>query len=313
MIDICHLDPSGGRIWVHEGQWGTANPTWKPWHKPRGKSFLYCFMTGGGGGGGGGFSAAAGSSRGGGGSGGGAGFSVAMFPLALLPDTLYVQAGAGGLGGAAGAGGISGGVSLLCIRPFNNPGDCLLTALGGGNGGGSSGSSGGTGGSAGTAASPFSMTFSYVSIYSSLTGGNNGNAGATAAASGATPSNRAWGGQSYFCLGGGSGASTGTDNLDFAGAAANDQGGVAITYSNSGFIPNAPGGIAGGGRGADGCFGFKPLFAIGGGGGGTNGAAGVGGAGGHGRWGCGGGGGGGGVTGGAGGNGGNAVVLLLAI
>lgn len=311
MIDIFNLDPSGGDYWALEGQCGATNPTWKSWQKPRGKSWLYLFMTGGGGGGGGGQTNTAGTSRGGGGSGSGACFATLLIPLALLPDTLYIQPGSGGLGGTAAGNGNAGGQSYVSIRPAASNWETVLTASGGNAGSGSVSSSGGGAGSAPSANNIGSCSMGLGGVANFGPGGA-GVAGSTAGGTGASPADRLWGSATNFCIGGGSGAATGTDNADFVGAAGNGTS-PSITINNSGFIAQVLGGPAGGGNGGDGICGLRPLFAIGGGGGGTAGASGTAGRGGHGRWGSGGGGGGGGVTGGAGGNGGNGVVLMFVL
>src|SRR5882757_8730137 len=88
-----------------------TNLQWHTWLKPRGCSMAYMFCMGGGGGGGGGFTGIATSARGGGGSGGAGGFTRVLMPLFMLPDVLYVQCGAGGIG--VGSGGGTAGVGLL--------------------------------------------------------------------------------------------------------------------------------------------------------------------------------------------------------
>jgi hypothetical protein len=127
---------------------------WQTWRKPRGVNFVY--MIGVGGGGGGGTSLTNGTFGCGGGGGSSGAQTSLLIPAMFLPDILYIQAGAYGLGAstpintAAGTAGTAGTPTYVCIEP-----DTTLTAnmtvlfANGGNGGGAgTGAAGGTGGTA---------------------------------------------------------------------------------------------------------------------------------------------------------------------
>ena len=96
MLDIFHTSDN---INVNQ-QIFYATGGWQTWIKTRGKSMINITVIGGGGGGGAGtVGAAAATTRTGGGGGGSGAVVQATGPLLVLPDILYVQAGAGGVGG----------------------------------------------------------------------------------------------------------------------------------------------------------------------------------------------------------------------
>src|ERR1041385_4783253 len=96
------------------------NTQWETWRKPRGVSMCQVITIGGGGGGGGGFSGASGTARGGGGGGGSSSMTVLTIASIWLPDVLYVQVGAGGIGGGPGLAGTDGMTSFVSISPLGN-------------------------------------------------------------------------------------------------------------------------------------------------------------------------------------------------
>lgn len=74
------------------------NNSWQTWTKPRNISFIDILVIGAGGGGGVGYASNGGAA---GASGGGSGaITKGFFPANLLPDTLYIQVGQGGVGGS---------------------------------------------------------------------------------------------------------------------------------------------------------------------------------------------------------------------
>ena len=118
------------------------------WTKPSGARYVEVFMWAGGGGGGGGRKGAAGTTRGGGGGGGSGAYHEMKMSAVVLPATVSVTVGAGGLGGLPQATNSTDGGAFR-----SNSGDSVFGAWGrvsGGNGGGSgTNGSGGSGGSSG--------------------------------------------------------------------------------------------------------------------------------------------------------------------
>ena len=294
---------------------------WQSWSKPKNISFVQILCIGGGGGGGG----ARGNTNnaaGGGGGGGSAAFSNGLFPASLLPDTLYVLVGRGGVGGNGGglnsngsAGGL-GGLSYVSLIPSTSNTSVLMVngASGAGAGGGSTSSIGGTGGLNGglwTYTSSVANSFVFPQLGQiTPTLGVTGVAGASATA---TP-----GGSITI-------SSTLTGGAGGAGnsAAGNTANGGAIT--GVGIIPTIVGGTADSATVINGNIGLGlnlptdgsnsplPLFFTGGSGGGSGGISGIaGGNGGDGAYGCGGGGGGGAYnnSGGNGGRGGDGLIIF---
>jgi len=246
---------------------------------------IQIFAVGGGGGGGRGFTGIAGAARGGGGGGGGGGIFRAVLPTILLPDTLFLQPGAGGLTTVAG------GASIIGLRASNGTTTNIYTVGGGGTGGTGTGAAAGAAGSGGVIGT--NGMFSDYGPFLSVAGGA-GVAGGTPTTAGTSVT------PTRVCNGGAGGA--GCTGADLAG------GNVTAT----GFFPLISGGGVSGGEGFSGLTSWKPFFASGGSGAGSF-NAGVGGKGGPGGVGSGGGGGGGGTTGGDGGRGGDGVIFITEI
>lgn len=288
----------------------SATPTnfyWQTWTKPRGVNFVHIFCLGGGGGGN------AGSSGGAGGLGGGGGTaSRALFPAWVLPNTLFVQVGAGGSGGTPSAAPLVGGVSLVTLWPSSvlTPANNILLRANGGQI--SSGANPAVPISASTVAQSnlAALAVTSFSIGSGATdavstGGRGATAigqGGTAGGSGATTVNTAGGNGLAYVVG--IGNATRNDNTTIpggTGGAGTGVGGQNGGNGTSGFVlvPNTffwIGGLGGGGAGR-----------------GSGTATSVGGTGGDGAYGSGGGGGGGGSTvalGGSGGKGGDGLVII---
>lgn len=131
----------------------SAATNWHTWLKPRNATMMNIFALSGGGGGGGGFADIAGNARGGGGGGGSSGIMRVTIPLAFIPDVLYVQAGAGGLGVRSG-GGVAGSglLSYVSVAPSTNTMDvlCISGAVAPTGGGTGTGAAAGGAGVAGT-------------------------------------------------------------------------------------------------------------------------------------------------------------------
>ena len=296
----------------HANNQSTIN--FQQWIKPRGTSMVYMIAIGGGGGGGGGHQKASGTNGGGGGGGGCSGITRGILPSFFLPDSLYIQVGVGGLGGAASTAGGAGTSSHIMYSPLAYAlQNSIISSGGTAAGGGGAGLVGaaGAGGTAGTVAPAAPVAFSQ---FLSNTGQSGGAGGAQTGANGSSIT--AFG--STLLSAGAGGAGCVSTNFNGGGITAF----AAFNHTIINF-PNTAGAVVAGGTGGTtaaniGGAGINflngPFLQSGGGGGGSN-AAGTGataaGTGGKGGIGCGGGGGGAGVTAGRGGNGGNGMVAIF--
>ena len=271
---------------------------WQVWNKPNNCRFIFIMCIGGGGGGGAGQNGAGSTSRQGGGGGGSASVSVAFYPSYVIPDTLFLQVGAGGIGGRGGItplSGADGNISYVSVESNSTAINILLQSDTASAGGGVVGGAGGTAGTGGTA-------WLGTGVISDCSFANSvaGQSGTTGGVAG-TPTAITIGGVITTGGAGGGGYSAGVNT------------GGSITGSS--FIPT----ITGGGgninlNGVDGSGGYcslnpsllgsirQPIFFTGGAGGGTSNNF-TGGAGGNASFGSGGGGGVGSTTGGVGANG----------
>ena len=275
------------------------------WRKPAGKSMAYMICIGGGGGGGGGFTGVAASARGGGGGGGSSGIATLTIPLIYLPDTLYIQVGAGGAGVGSGGGTAGSGVnSTISLRPSTGlviankilQSNSATVPTGGGTGTAAAVGAAGAAGAINTIATTPLAQFGQ----SSFIAGQAGAAGGAVAGAIGPPATIPVTG--VRTMGGGGGA--GTTAADFAGS-------IVTAITDSFLADMRPAGAAAGSNpGSGGQMLWKPFWSFCGLGGAAS-NAGVGGNGGPGAYGSGGGGGGGGTTGGVGGNGGNGIVIIV--
>ena len=306
MIDTFHI--SDNNLYNQTFYYNGVN-NWQIWQKPPNCNFVNMFLLGGGAGGEGGEFGAGGTggvTRDGGRGGGSSSVTYATFPAFAIPDTLYIQVGKGGLGGApalsSGVDGEAGTLSYVAVLPDSNytPQNILLPS---GNAPAT------TLGVGGTAIVLAQIILSQVSLISSYAGQNGGAAGASSTpAVNLTPTG--------IPVTGGAGGS-GVSGVGTLGAAAGINGFL--------FCPTIPAGVSRATLGGtDGGNGYStrenfnnlnyrlPLFFTGGAGGGAGDTS-TGGRGGNGAFGCGGGGGGAGFTntvGGRGGNGGNGLVII---
>ena len=118
IFDIGHLPDR--KILNEQIFYSKGSNGWQQWVKPSGCTMVYMHCIGAGAGGGGGSTNAAGTVRGGGGGGASGGHSQLLVPASVLPERLFVLAGAGGAGGAAGATGgtgTAGGMSFISNVP----------------------------------------------------------------------------------------------------------------------------------------------------------------------------------------------------
>ena len=280
--------------------------SWQIWQKPQNAKFVHFFVLGSGSGGGGGGSGSIGTNRRGGGSGASGGHVIALFNASQVPDTLFIEVGAGGAGGAGGASPSAGGdgsLSYVMIYP-----DTGFTAtnvlLQSGNAAAIGAAAGSTTGAAGVAGTVWNGTGSILwqMSLSISYAGVNGVLGLTT-----TPPNNT--SISGITTGGGVGAGTNGSNTYNGGSIIGNGnvptifGGLSSTQDGSGgymsSVPNSVGTT------------YQQMIFTGGGGGSSS-NSGSGGNGGNATFGSGGGGGGAGVTssGGTGGRGGDGLVII---
>jgi hypothetical protein len=307
MLDLFNIpsdtgtNPGMANIQIFNTPSSVTNVQWNTWTKPRGKSMMNIICIGGGGGGGGGFTRAATISGGGGGSGGSSAVTRVTIPLYFVPDTLYVQVGAGGQGVGSGGGAAGSGVlSYVSIYPDTTASNIIAVSGNAGAGGASTGTNSAVGGAgaAGTAATIANMPLAGLGHFDLIIGQIGVSGGLQTGGNGTSQSIPT---SSIITTGGTGGA--GTTSADFTGG-----GWVAI--SNSWLSQQRPATPSAGSNAGSGGFAlWKPLFFFGGTGGSSS-NTGVGGAGGNGSYGSGGGGGGAGTTGGRGGDGGSGIVII---
>jgi hypothetical protein len=284
--------------------------SFQQWIKPRGVNMSYIVCIGGGGGGGGAHSAASGTNGGGGGGGACSGISRLIVPTFLLPDSLYIQVGVGGIGGNATVAGGAGTNSYIMLAPIAfTATNALLASNTNAPGGGGAGTNGAVG-TAGTVPTIATATMlSTIGQFSADVGLVGATGGAVAGGNGTDVT--AWASIPLSRGAGGAGA----NNANFNGGRQTANAATNFTYIN---WPTTAGAVAAGGTGGTtsaniggaGVSLLAPFIQSGGGGGGSN-VSGIGGNGGKGGIGCGGGGGGKGTTGGRGGDGGNGLVAIF--
>lgn len=301
MLDFGNIPrPPNADVQIFSRPISSVGLGFETWRKPRGVSKIFMFCAGGGGGGGGGFSAAASNPRGGGGGGGSSAVSRLLVNAYNIPDILFLEVGAGGLGVSSGTGGV-GRVSAISISPVGQQTNYILLSGNADSSGGASGTAGagGGGGAAGTVATIANMIIAGVGNFLAIAGQLGTGGGAQTGANGTAitiPTTSA------LCQGGSGGA--GTTSADFAGGACTSIGSSWLSQQR----PATP--AAGSFNGSGGPQIWKPFFSFGGLGGSSS-NTGIGGVGGHGARGAGGGGGGGGTTGGRGGDGGSGIVIIV--
>jgi hypothetical protein len=278
MLDIFNIPGQQDNVKIFYAAGTTA---WQTWQKPRNCKFIWIMCIGGGAGGnsGGGNNS---TNVSGGGSGGSGAITRALFPANILPDTLYIQPGPGGLGATGGIGstaiqGNAGNISFVSIVPSSATVMNLICTSGtaaanpatvaGANGTGESAASVGNAG--------------LLSLGSFI---STGGAQATLAVD-VTPFSN-----TLTCQGAVGGANTNNNNTTILATAISPQ-----------LV-----------SGSSGVFSWKPFFSLGGAGG-VGSSSGAGTNGGNGAYGSGGGGGGAGFTsfnGGSGGKGGDGLVII---
>jgi hypothetical protein len=145
MLDFNHvLNTPGYDVQTFMGN-ANALTTWQTWRKPRGVKWIYMIGVGGGASGQTGINS--GTSSGGGAGGSSGAQTMLMIPAMFIPDTLYIQAGQGGVGATtSGALSVAGTNSYVMVEPGlvtavqtvllvafgSNAGDTVPTATAGG-------------------------------------------------------------------------------------------------------------------------------------------------------------------------------------
>ena len=185
MLDFNNiLATPGADIQYFQGPATTTLLQWQTWKKPRGAKWIHMIGVGGAGGGSTGINTGLTSGGGAGGTSGAQ--SVVMIPAMFVPDVLYIQAGAGGPGGAAsGVAGGAGTVTYVCIEPYTTiaPAGTLLLAPAGTANNPATATTGGTGGAAVNATTIASMClagrgfYTLIAAQTGITGGANTAAG----------------------------------------------------------------------------------------------------------------------------------------
>jgi hypothetical protein len=124
MLDVSHIPNQTNNMWTFYTQ---GIDTWQTWTKPRSAKFVWIMCIGGAAGGYGGSNSAGFNGGSGGGSGG---VARALFQANVLPDTLFVQPGPGGAGGAGGGIPTTGSRSFVSIAPISTAALNIVCASG---------------------------------------------------------------------------------------------------------------------------------------------------------------------------------------
>jgi len=312
MIDLFHIPNSQEDIKIFYADAGSTS--YQTWQKPRNCSFIYIISIDGGGGGASGNNAVLNVNTINNFGGGTGSINRALINSNLIPNTLYIKVGKGGIGGVgvstpttgfnAGNAGESSGVFLASQLDSQNTSARTVSFFGGlGSTNGGTNVSG-----AGTPASSLSNNYLIGLTNFISTQGTNSQTGGISTA---VPDVNIFGNSFLLHSGSGGGPYNGT-------ATAFNGGSLISTSSITSLTPSIIGGVGGsttGGNGADGITSWKPFFSVGGAGGGnaytSGGVAGNGGKGGIGS----GGGAGGNAnngTSGKGGDGGDGIVMIIA-
>jgi hypothetical protein len=260
MIDLLHLPkPTTGNADYFIGKSSTLGQSWETWEKPRGITMIRFICIGGGGSGGNGFASATTTARGGGGGGGSGGYSSVVLPAILIPDTVYISAGRGGIVGA-GMG------SYVTVIPYTGLTAIYTLCYANGGSAGGNGAAGAVG-ALGAAAPIATRANTLLSGYGELIlyAGSQGSTGGAVAGGNSTAITYPVTGLLLSGGCGGGGGATGT-----GGTA-----GVAITTPGSLLFPSISAGTNGspGGVGGTGIELYQPLLSTGGGGGGASNSA----------------------------------------
>jgi hypothetical protein len=292
MLDFNHiLSTPGYNFQQFYGDATTTLLQWKTWSKPRGVNWVYIIAVGGGGGGSTGGRAAS-TTGGGGGGGGSGGQTTLLIPATFLPDTLYIQTGAGGAASTTGAASGNAGIATyVTIEPSTTiTANMTLLLANGGSAGGAEATTGSPGGNGGVLATIAGMPLAGRGSYNFFAGQVGTAGGSRAGVPAGTFIIPANGLLVQSGAGGGGGGTTPTSGAivnTITGALGQDF--YPTVSSNSGLVAS---GSTPATAGYDGFMVTKNLFFFGGmgGGGSSSTTGGIAGRGGNGSYGCGGGG-----------------------
>ena len=255
-----------------------ATGNWQTWNKPRNAKMIEIFCLGGGAGGG--VSGLGIFNKNGGGSGGSGGIVRGLIPAFLLPDTLYILVGKGGIGSSTsntsgGTSGGSGGISYISLQPSTSEQTliCKSSTVAAG--------SAVVGGGGGATISVVSLSaFGNLGLFTAIAGVNGSSGGEN---TGGTGTSQAALGTNLTTGGAGGGGATNTAGVWASGGS--------ITAASAILTTQVSGGQTVGADGNSGYGTLQPFCGTGGSGGaGRDGSTGAGGNGGNGFYGCGGGG-----------------------
>ena len=112
--------------------------SWQTWNKPSGITMVFITIIGSGGGGGKGAGGADTTAPGGGACGG---ITHLLFPSFVLPNTLYIRPGQGGIGASVFGNGATGTNTYVSVAPLTTTENVILNQNGGGGGTTTGGSS----------------------------------------------------------------------------------------------------------------------------------------------------------------------------
>jgi hypothetical protein len=274
-----------------------ATGDWQTWSKPRNSKMIEIFCLGGGGGGGVNTLTIFNGSSGGGGA--SAGIVRGIIPSFLLPDTLYILVGKGGVGPTTPATGGTGGISYVGLQPSISEQTLICKSSTTTAGGGSSAAGVG----ALVSVIPLS-SFGNLGLFTAIAG-VNGSAGVGSAGGNGVSQNAL---ASSLLTGGGGGGGKLSSGVSYSGGSITSAPSILTTPVNGGVDSTKPNGDNGYGS-------LNPFCGTGGAGGfGRGGGVGVGGNGGNGWYGCGGGGAGAGSDAPAtAGNGGDGLIIISVI
>lgn len=285
------------RFWVYTGN--KNNTGFQTWLKPPGISFIHIITIGPGAGGSGTVAYQAGTAWRGGSGGGGGSMNSVFLPAYLVPDTIYINVGLGGTGGASSttatpnAGTAGQDLTYVTFHPVKTVAYAFCIASPGGAGSLPAGGTGAIGGNGGATAGSTFFPVSQIGLRNYI----GGQAGATGGQNGAANNITA----TYRITGGGGGSGNTVGGVTGVGSS------IAVVGGNTSINTIAPSPA-----GTDGSQ-FIDLinFIFGGGTGASSSTAISGSNGGFGGYGCGGGGGSVGPgLGGGGGKGGDGLVII---
>jgi hypothetical protein len=124
MLDLSHIPNSQQDIKIFYAASGSNS--WQTWQKPRKCNYVWIMCIGGGGGGAGN----PGSNNTHATGGGSGAVTRTLYNTQQLPDTLYVQVGLGGAGGAASTNGSAGTRSFVSLQPITTAAQNFIAASG---------------------------------------------------------------------------------------------------------------------------------------------------------------------------------------